>query len=608
MLDVLMTLGHNSSCIVLQNSKLIAGYEQERLDKIKSSSAFPREAFWECMKHVDVSLNSEINLYLTHWYDDFDFRKEYSPRHAKHFNYEFIEKLKKLCDGNLNIYSLDKDFTHHDAHASSVLAFYNSFRNYQGYTTKWDKILDDKGHILVADGFGNRQEVISVYKHGRIGKGYELIDRVYGYKNSLGLLYQYATSYCGMKENQDEYKFLGYESYITSLDIHVENVSYAARRFTDKMFSQEENKNSTIVIDKNFVNTEALEEARKYFYSVFDAVCDVVGVIVYDAKHKTPEYYKRVVIGHFIQCVIEEYHRLLIEKYNIKNVLLAGGLYYNVKLNNFIQKHIRGSICINPLAGDQGCAIGLYAQYTGNHAFPFKDLFWGHRDYSDFSQYLNSIETSKPKLNKVGEALKVKNLLVIDDEEEFIESVASLVRMGKIVNITHGSMEYGPRALGNTCTLAIPTSKNAEIINVLNGRDNVMPFAPAILEKNLDYFFLKEDYERTIGSDNFMILTYDYKASVPYDEYSGIMHPYPLDPGTFSGRPQVVRDKNSILHKILEKVEEKSGIKALVLTSLNKHGVPIVFDIKDVLDTFKFQLEVAEKENLEKPILVMLTK
>ncbi len=71
--------------------------------------------------------------------------------------------------------------------------------------------------FIVADGFGNQQEVISIYRKDAANKQPKLIHRISGYQNSMGLMYQYATSYCGMKENQDEYKFLGYESMIMSV-------------------------------------------------------------------------------------------------------------------------------------------------------------------------------------------------------------------------------------------------------------------------------------------------------------------------------------------------------------------------------------------------------
>ena len=45
------------------------------------------------------------------------------------------------------------------------------------------------------------------------------------------------------------------------------------------------------------------------------------------------------------------------------NVIVCGGPFYNVKLNNSIFEAIDGLFCAMPLAGDQGAAIGLYDYY-----------------------------------------------------------------------------------------------------------------------------------------------------------------------------------------------------------------------------------------------------
>ena len=122
-----------------------------------------------------------------------------------------------------------------------------------------------------------------------------------------------------------------------------------------------------------------------------------------------------------------------------------------------------------------------------------------------------------------------------------------------------------------------------------------MPMAPVMLEKNLSYFFNKDQYSRVIGSDRFMILTYDYKADVDYQKYGGIMHKYPTE-DLYSGRPQVIYNdcKNIVIKKILEALDAHD-VKAIVNTSYNFHGCPIVFSEQDALDDFKKETEIAEK-------------
>ena len=59
-----------------------------------------------------------------------------------------------------------------------------------------------------------------------------------------------------------------------------------------------------------------------------------------------------------------------------------------------------------------------------------------------------------------------------------------------MVNIVTNRMEFGPRALLSTSTLFLPTKENAEKNNRMNGRNEVMPFAPVCLEKELTNLFL----------------------------------------------------------------------------------------------------------------------
>jgi carbamoyltransferase len=160
-------------------------------------------------------------------------------------------------------------------------------------------------------------------------------------------------------------------------------------------------------------------------------------------------------------------------------------------------------------------------------------------------------------------------------------------------------MEFGPRALCNTSTLALPTAENVDIINQLNERNTVMPFAPVILEENLSMF---EDSERIIGSLQYMIMTLDYKFD-PSPELMGVMHKYPMM-HTYSGRPQVIpMSSTKPIRDIL--IGLKTYTQALINTSLNVHGRPIVYSLADAIDDFEFNLKVAKEKGLKAPILVV---
>ncbi len=86
-----------------------------------------------------------------------------------------------------------------------------------------------------------------------------------------------------------------------------------------------------------------------------------------------------------------------------------------------------------------------------------------------------------------------------------------------------------------------------------------MPCAPIMLDKNLNYFFDKSETDKCIGSDRFMILTYNYKSEIDREIYEGVMHKHPIN-NQYSGRPQVIESDHH-LYSVLEQVEQKLKLK-----------------------------------------------
>jgi len=574
-MELLLTLGHNSSAIAVRDGKVIAGYEEERHERLKSSSIFPLESAIKCINFAKPSKDEENVVFVSHWFDDFEFQTNKNEKiHSKYWNQDYINSL--INDYGFKVVSLGEDFTHHDAHAYAATGFYE-FHGGENYDAM----------IMVADGFGNKQEVMSLYRltYNNIGlRNIELFHRSYGYENSLGMFYQYATSYSGMKENQDEYKFLGYESHIHEVlnDKNFEILQTAANSFIDEMIYGLESSISKRVSDPYYIDIDALNKVKKDHYARLDKLVNSLVFTRDDDKFNL-----RTVIGNFIQTVLEGVATHFVRKHSNGTLIVNGGIFYNVKLNNRLAKECN-SFCVMPLAGDQGAAIGHYINNIGD--FDFSNLFWGHRDL-------------KTEVSNIDIKTLPENVEIYNTKQEMADRVASLIKDNQIPQVVLGSMEFGPRALCHTTTYAIPFKENVELINTYNKRNTVMPMAPIMLRKNLDYFFDKEQYEKTIGSDGFMILTYDY--TIQYCElYSGIMHKYPNE-DLYSGRPQVVEDDNSTVSLILKKVEGTT--KALINTSYNVHGKPIVFSAAHAIDDFKYQLDRANELGLKKPYLLIGT-
>ncbi len=571
---VLISLGHNSSAIYTNGTANI-GYEQERLNREKSSSRPPLRAIREIEEHAGIPQGTPF--FVTHWFDSFD---------RKLPECKYFQMSKVIDNKDSKLITHTKDFTHHDAHAWSSYSFY---KYYEKSARK--RPVGDTMHFIVADGFGNFQEVISIYSMSiKHGKGPKLVCRYYGYESSLGLMYQYATAYTGMKMNQDEYKFLGYESNLQEGFLCKDNnfnvihgIEALCTTEIHRFITRLDKEDSIFTNSSELINFDTLHEVQDYWNWFFTNILSIAGI---DSPHSEEA---RIVIGYSIQLILERMLQYLLVIHNIDNVCLSGGVFYNVKLNNHVLKDVEGSLCVVPLAGDQGAAIGFYQKFVGD--FNWSTLAIGERGF--YKQNIKSL------------ANKDLCIFVPDSREEALELLRTKIAAGEICNFVTSKMEYGPRALGHTSSLFLPTEENAQLNNKLNNRNEVMPFAPLILDTNLSSYFEKDQFERIIGSDEFMIVTYDYIKEAVFDyDIAGVMHNYPIEP-EYSGRPQVVTAKNySFLYELMVDlyVDHKHGL--ITNTSYNYHGEPIVFRTMEMIATHTKQRINAAKLGVKVNLII----
>jgi carbamoyltransferase len=596
---ILLTLGHHASAIYYDGETAV-GFEEERLTRNKAESRYPRNAIAKLEENCDIAKGSHV--FVSHWFDTFKpvtipdgkyFDKKHFTNLVDRYDLapKFVSNFGGSTDGKLTA------FTHHDAHAWSALSFF------------WDKLTPqqrglakgDTVHVIVLDGFGNWQEAISVYEvenGARRDAQPELVRRVWGYERSMGLMYQYATSYCGMKENQDEYKFLGYESHIDEIlpeeqwDRFKELARSRGEEVFESFLSKAVTEHTFHTLGLEGINTTDLHSAKTAWHEHFDEVFAALGL----DPGSTSERDKRVIIGNYVQTIVEDVMIQLIDNYDMKHVLVAGGVFYNVKLNNRFMKHVPGLFSVVPLAGDQGCGVGMYEHYVGG--FKFGDLKWSPR--SSMGDWRDFLLMEEPEIKALCEAT-VRHFTNI---EEFTDEVAACLDRDQIVNIVAGNMEFGPRALCSTTTLARPFRANVETINALNDRDTVMPMAPVLPFTEASRYFNPYNFARVVGSDRYMIITYDY-VNDSVEGFDGVAHAYPVTSdyvGKYSGRPQFVTDDDHVMTGIFDKLGALSP-RILVNTSFNAHGRPIVYSTADVVDSYLFQLRRAVELKTKLPFL-----
>ena len=198
MADLLLTLGHNASAIAISISddgkaKVENAYELERISGVKSDSRFPMDAM---VRLKERGVKSFERVYVTHW----DPLNQVDEMKAKYWD-------RSVFPTNIPVHTQEsRGLTHHDCHAHAAIAFAG-----ESFPTK------DAG-VLVIDGFGNFAEHLSYYRLDA-RRTPILVKRFFGYHTSLGLMYQYATSFLGMKMHEDEYKLLGYGARLGSIGL-----------------------------------------------------------------------------------------------------------------------------------------------------------------------------------------------------------------------------------------------------------------------------------------------------------------------------------------------------------------------------------------------------
>ena len=165
--------------------------------------------------------------------------------------------------------------------------------------------------------------------------------------------------------------------------------------------------------------------------------------------------------------------------------MFAGGVALNCAANRTLANlGLFNNIWIIPNPGDAGSSLGCIA------ASQQKQIEWQH-----------------PFLGH--------NI----DGEYPVDSLIKELRENKIVGVANGRAEFGPRALGNRSLLADPRGEGIkDLVNSIKKRQKFRPFAPAILEEDVnEYFDLPTGVKNTPYMQYTAACTHgkDYPAIIP---------------------------------------------------------------------------------------------
>ncbi len=154
-----------------------------------------------------------------------------------------------------------------------------------------------------------------------------------------------------------------------------------------------------------------------------------------------------------------------------------------------------------------------------------------------------------------------------------INKVIDVLLQNGVAILHHGQAEIGPRALGNRSLIVRPDSLEVKrkLSETIKQREGYRPLAPAVVEEGV------EDYFVGPLKSPFMLYRYNIVESAR-GKIQGAIH------YDNSARAQTVnRQTNPFFYDLIEKFGDRTGIYALLNTSLNLKGYPIANSIEDSL-------------------------
>lgn len=563
--------GHSSTACLMEDGEIIACVSEERINREKEWMGFPAESIKTCLEMTGKSKNQIDAVGFCSLMPQIGHNGYHNPAwHKRLFgtasrvlpssllqsakNASRIKSLVPKLFGSRQQMLLDqldafgipstkaKFYEHHQLHAATA------------YYTSWYK--DRKSLVITLDGSGDA--VCATVNIGEDGKLTRLAE-VFNY-NSVCEFYTRITQYLGMKPMSHEYKVMGMAPYASE-----------------------------------YGRSEVAERLSKYFHVPEDdslQFYNTAGVWKWQYQKKFAKDLQGVrfdIISGVAQQVFEEvslkWIRNAIKQTGVTDIVLSGGGFMNVKLNNVItQLPEVTSTFIFPGCGDESNPVGAASLAAIDSGFDWQEIKPLHMTYWG-PEYTN--DQCKRAIDDTSELSGMR----ISFQEDANQYIAERVADEKVVGRMVGRMEWGARSLGNRSIVADP--RKQQIIHKINKaikmRDFWMPFAPAVLDSYRDkYLKIRESFPCP-----YMTIAPESKPEA-WDAITAGLHPFDK-----TARSQILdANHHPSFHDLVSKFEKLTGVGGVLNTSFNLHGDPVVMTPEDAIYTFlNSGLEVLQLEN-----------
>ncbi|MBM75137.1 MAG: hypothetical protein CMK59_07035 [Proteobacteria bacterium] len=519
---------HDAGAALFINGELKAAVNQERIDRIKNSGAFPWGAIDATLERAACSAKSIDKIVIATSYTPSVFLRLFPQMHAQ-------QKTKSQFSNSLHAYLLYQSLLkrsgfewieQRSSHAvlkrklakfsSAPIVLMDHHRSHAegAYRTQPHK----KALVLTLDAMGDGTTATAWM--GRDGTLVKLWDQ--SGLAAINLFYSQITELLGFKPLRHEGKITGLAAFAKP--------------------------------DRTLL--KKLRERYRFAGGRFSRINPLQPSEIDDPLWKFVAQHSKEVIAATAQELLEEatlsFVLHWINKTQCRNIAVAGGVFANVKLNQCIAQHREvESLWVFPHMGDGGLAVGGgLAELKANPA-ALKHIYWGNE--------LNSID--KNRAIQRAQGVKIRS--------NVLHETAKRIARGDLIARCSGGMEWGPRALGNRSILA--HARNPQINDTLNkklGRTEFMPFAPLVRDVDAERFFINSS--KAMHAARFMTVCFKctdaFKKAAP-----ATVH---ID-GT--ARPQILqKDQNPELYELMTILAEEHEIPALINTSFNLHEEPII--------------------------------
>jgi carbamoyltransferase len=535
-------LKHDTAAALLDREGPVAALEEDKLTRSATTCGIPSAAIDRCLheagaEHSDLSVAALASRprqarirgeALRH--------REIAPRSAVTYQPAYAdgrldELSEQLLRQSLNRRTRFVCFDHHLCHAAS--AFYPSDFDRALIVT-----LDEAGDMcsgMIALGEGTELRVLSRLR----------------FPHSLGWFYTQVTGLLGFRPHRDEHKVQwlskhGAPDFITvfrklfskdSEGLPIVNLHYLRNRLGDGPgFSPEIGRDLQVA-----ASSPPRESA--------------LGASI---ARSAQDFLEETVVE-----LTETYRRKTRSKY----LCLAGGVFLNVLLVRALEKRAGfQKVFVQPVSGNPGSALGA--------AYLAQERLSEAPDRERLSHLYLGPQFDSQEIKIVLDNCKM-NYRYLPIDNQLIEETTRLLQEHKIVAWYQGRMEFGHRALGNRSILASPFSPYVmENLNVyVKHREDFHPFALAVpYEKSSELFECGDNCR-------FMASTGTLKSTLAE-----------LQRFAFNGRTvrvhTVEKHVNPRFWALLQKFGETAPAAALVNTSFNLFGEPLVCDPREAVRSF----------------------